>query len=397
MNREMHTGSRAFHGPKRERDQNRGGYMRIKKKKLPFPNVLYSQAARLRWILPRMSSPWALAPVPVPQGLSSATSQNIIRTTWTSIWTRMNQFKFDVLPFLNHNEMEHLACCLGFLPDPGEGTRNFFHLFIGFFVTLSKSMARYSTDDNNKIICYALVRQTYYNAALTKGCRRDDRVKEKQKRGRQQILGLAAMRIPVLIKLIEACVRARRAYLDFEPSARFYAPGISPGQGRAISGGVTGTERRHSLSHYQGFKPKADLDSESAVTKGEEEADKKEVKIEKHEDHDDVYIKVEDEEDASEDSDDDDDYDDDDVTFKTEGSYHTSVNFKTEDSHHTNTDWDLSGQDLTLIEFTRVVDMWIRDLNWLESHSEPSWTAVFGDIGAGSAQAPPQPTVKTEN
>ncbi|OIW31932.1 hypothetical protein CONLIGDRAFT_678377 [Coniochaeta ligniaria NRRL 30616] len=199
--------------PKQKKKKNKGQKLTA----MTPPNIHVERAKQLNWFLPRMTSPMLLAPVPIPDGLASSQSQSLIIDANIGIWTSMEGFHFEKLPFLDHDEMVHLACCIELLPVPAMGIDNLFFWILCFFRHMNnRTLGSFSNDNPGKREWYASVRQEVYNSFLTRG--RGRSAGHRVEPYRQSALGLAALKIPVIVKVIEACAQARRNFNQLHPA-----------------------------------------------------------------------------------------------------------------------------------------------------------------------------------
>jgi hypothetical protein len=370
--------SQVPHRPKRERARKNNQQKNQKKKQVCQPMVLQSHVARLPRTLPRMPHPWVLAPVPVPDGLASPEFQNIIREAQKSIWLSMKGFHFDPLPFLDLEETEHLACCIGLLPNPKQGICHLFDLLADLYRRMGTMRWSYPTVAAYKEDYYANFRQNSYN---------------RRKNYIQRIaLTLGALRVPVLMKVMEACMQARRAFISSHSAASHHKQKLqaihsdvasSSTQGWASfpphlkSEAMTGDERRQTAVNQHGpikTEDEPDWDGVTVKTEGGDDA------MSKSEDDNDVKIKVEDKDegDSMDDS-----GDDDSVIITTEGGnvFGDRPNYAT-----------TNGPDYYLERLTSAVDKCVKPLERMESPL--TWTQAFGGIMAGDPGFLPQPEPK---
>jgi hypothetical protein len=107
-------------------------------------------------------------------------------------------FKFDYLPFLTYEEMDHFARCLNMV----DGHTNAHH----FLLELVRFMVSWDVIGHyQKYEVCGLFRQKYYNDFL--------RTHRATPNNKMRAQGLAALDINILVKTLEACVHARREYI----------------------------------------------------------------------------------------------------------------------------------------------------------------------------------------
>lgn len=151
-------------------------------------------------------------PVPIPDGLASPESQDIIRDAGVDIWTAMEGFIFEDLPFLDHQETTHLACCIGLFPVPLKGITNMFFLLTRLYCHMARRIGSFCTAEPGRTDWYASVRQEVYNGCLASPVKRGH-----VELFRQSALGFAALEVSVMIKVLEACTQARQNFLRLHP------------------------------------------------------------------------------------------------------------------------------------------------------------------------------------
>ena len=200
---------------KSKKKKNKQKNPKLSKKHIHPPHVHVALAKQLNWFLPIMTSPSFDAPHPVLDGLSSPESQKLIADAGIGIWESMEGFAFQTLPFLAHEEMVHLACCVELLPVPRNGVTNLFFLLVRLYQQMYNRLGSFpDIDGAEKTQWYASVRQEVYNGLLLY------RNKKGVEAFRQSAFGFAALRVPVMMKIIDACNEGRRNYVRLNEPAK---------------------------------------------------------------------------------------------------------------------------------------------------------------------------------
>ncbi|KAB5572133.1 hypothetical protein GE09DRAFT_1282592 [Coniochaeta sp. 2T2.1] len=161
--------------------------------------------------LPSMTDFWAVAPVRSPAAKNQEDQDKhhkLIEDARTDLWKTMTDFHFDTLPFLSHFEMYRLGLSFDFLPELSKHAHGNFLLFLkSVFEWMADHTHAYSTEPEAKAVFYAFGRMEYYNCLAAK---------PRSTRSRAIASALASLDVQLFVKVIEAIVDARGAFLELE-------------------------------------------------------------------------------------------------------------------------------------------------------------------------------------
>lgn len=161
--------------------------------------------------LPRMSDFGAVAPVPHPV----ISDLRLLEQARTRLWQSIPGFQF-ALPFLTLDETATLACSFGLLGASPKVAHDSLLVFLTeLFDWMKGHEYAYCAEPNNKAIFYRFARLEYYNSLIPAAGIRN----------RLTACALASIDVPLLIKLVEGFVDARRAFYHVEDEKALEAIG----------------------------------------------------------------------------------------------------------------------------------------------------------------------------
>ncbi|KAJ9162264.1 hypothetical protein NKR19_g1415 [Coniochaeta hoffmannii] len=158
--------------------------------------------------LPRMKHFGAVAQI------STTFDPLLVERARTTLWQSMPGFHFGPLPFLTHDETATLTSAFGLLGDSPKLGHDTFLVFLAELLDwMNAHEYAYCAQEeeeegqaDGKRVFYAFGRLEYYNSLAPLGGNRN----------RVTAHALAAIDVPLLIRLVEGFVRARRAFSDEE-------------------------------------------------------------------------------------------------------------------------------------------------------------------------------------
>ncbi|KAB5572177.1 hypothetical protein GE09DRAFT_1216779 [Coniochaeta sp. 2T2.1] len=174
-----------------------------------------------------MPDPWLIAPTKIPAGIYLTDYNTIVNDTQLWVWRYNKGMKFKELPFLSFREMENLVRAVGVRSSPDDMRDGVFNI-IADIVTFACEWDRRHTYRSesvreSKLNFYALLRQEFYNATLTRlnqvgnaGSLDSHENNQQRKKVAEGLRALASIKPEVLMKVTETCLEARRNFLERE-------------------------------------------------------------------------------------------------------------------------------------------------------------------------------------
>ncbi|KAB5572178.1 hypothetical protein GE09DRAFT_1216780 [Coniochaeta sp. 2T2.1] len=200
--------------PTGKANENRREYVRhpdnrVAKRTPKKPTTGIPAPTRPRLDLPRMQDFAAVAPAQFAFPPNPLITTRIEKAR-TTIWQLIERFDFSEPPF-DHAEMTKLSAAFGFVADQPGAYDNFLRVFIGIFDRMSANKMAYCNNAEANATFFSFIRLQHYNGLL--GRARGDMTKPDQARA------LASIDVPLMTKVIETFIQARREFLEKKKEA----------------------------------------------------------------------------------------------------------------------------------------------------------------------------------